>query len=57
MGTKAREYSLAELLDHPIIGVAMKCEGLERRCLELMLDESCRDRRRAAELAEARAAV
>jgi len=57
MGSQAREYSLAELVDHPIIGVAMKIEGLERRCLELMLDESRRERRRAAESTAAQAAI
>ena len=56
MASHATEYSLAELLDHPIIGLTMRAEGLERRCLELMLDQSRSDRRRAPEFAETRAA-
>ena len=42
-----REYSLGELLDHPGLGLVMTSDGLERRCLELMLDLRSRDRRRA----------
>jgi len=33
-----KEYSLEELLDHPVLGVQMTTEGLERRCLDLMFD-------------------
>src|ERR1700728_2997021 len=50
MGTQAREYSLAELLDHPIIGWQMKSEGIDSRCLDLMLDESRRNRHRSAKV-------
>jgi hypothetical protein len=39
-----REYSLAELLDHPGLGLVMTGDGIERRCLELMLDERSRER-------------
>ena len=42
-----REYSLAELLDHPGLGLVMTSKGIEPRCLELMLDGRRRDRRRA----------
>jgi hypothetical protein len=42
-----REYSLAELLDHPGLGLVMTGDGIERRCLELMLDAHSRDRRHA----------
>jgi len=42
-----REYSLAELLDHPGLGLVMTSDGIERRCLELMLDARNRDRRHA----------
>ncbi len=42
-----REYSLAELLDHPGLGLVMTGAGIERRCLELMLDAHSRDRRHA----------
>jgi hypothetical protein len=34
----SKEYSLAELLEHPILGVQIRSEGIERRCLDLMLD-------------------
>jgi hypothetical protein len=40
-----REYSLAELLDHPGLGLIMTSGGIERRCLELMLDARSCDRR------------
>jgi len=33
-----KEYSLEELLDHPVLGVQMTNEGIERRCLDLMFD-------------------
>jgi hypothetical protein len=34
----AKEYSLDELLEHPVLGVEMTSEGIERRCLDLMFD-------------------
>ena len=34
----SKEYSLAELLEHPILGVQIRSEGIERRCLDLMFD-------------------
>ena len=34
----SKEYSLEELLDHPVLGVQMTSEGIDRRCLELMFD-------------------
>jgi hypothetical protein len=40
-----KEYALAELLDHPGLGLVMTGDGIERRCLELMLDARLRDRR------------
>jgi hypothetical protein len=33
-----KEHSLEELLDHPVLGVQMTNEGIERRCLDLMFD-------------------
>ena len=51
MSEQPKEYSLAELLDHPGLGWVMTGNGIERRCLELMLDLRSRDRR----YAEARA--
>lgn len=38
MSRGAKEYSLAELLEHPVLGVQMTSEGIERRCLDLMFD-------------------
>jgi len=34
----AKEYSLEELLEHPVLGVQMTSEGIDRRCLDLMFD-------------------
>ena len=34
----SKEYSLNELLEHPILSVQITSEGIERRCLDLMLD-------------------
>jgi hypothetical protein len=34
----SKEYSLDELLEHPVLGVQMTSEGIDRRCLDLMLD-------------------
>jgi hypothetical protein len=34
----SKEYLLAELLDHPVLGVQIANEGIERRCVDLMLD-------------------
>ena len=53
MSGENREYSLAELLLHPVVGQAMRTEGIERRSLELMLDEMRRDRRRVPDRFEA----
>jgi hypothetical protein len=33
------EYSLAELLDDPMVGALMKSDGVDRRALERLLDE------------------
>ncbi len=38
MGTQPKEYSLAELLEHPALGLAMACDGIDRQSLELLLD-------------------
>jgi hypothetical protein len=34
----SEEYLLEELLEHPVIGIKMTSEGIERRCLDLMFD-------------------
>ena len=33
------EYSLAELLDDPLVGALMKSDGVDRPALERLLDE------------------
>jgi hypothetical protein len=34
----SKEYSLDELIEHPVLSVQITNEGIERRCLDLMLD-------------------
>jgi hypothetical protein len=38
MFRRSKEYSLEELLEHPVLGVQMTSEGMDRRCLDLMFD-------------------
>jgi hypothetical protein len=38
MFSGSKEYSLEELLEHPVLGVQITSEGIERRCLDLMFD-------------------
>lgn len=38
MFSGSKEYSLEELLEHPVLGVQMTSEGIERRCLDLVFD-------------------
>ncbi len=38
MSRQQQEYSLAELFNQPVLGLAMASDGLDRRSLELMLD-------------------
>jgi hypothetical protein len=37
MRGEPQEYTLAELVDHPGLGLIMTRNGIERRCIELML--------------------
>ena len=46
--------SLAELADDPLIGLAMKSDGVDRCELELMLDLVARERLRATRPADPR---
>jgi hypothetical protein len=39
MFRKSKEYSLDELIEHPILSVQITSEGIDQRCLDLMLDE------------------
>ena len=36
MSDQPKEYSLAELLDHPGLGLLITNDGIERRCLDLI---------------------
>jgi hypothetical protein len=47
MKNETNEYSLAELLDHPGLAWVITSGGIERRCLDLMLDARSRYRRYA----------
>src|SRR5256885_8056719 len=38
MFRRSKEYSLEELLEHPVLGMQMTSEGIDRRCLDLMFD-------------------
>jgi hypothetical protein len=44
MKNETNEYSLAELLAHPGLAWVITSGGIERRCLDLMLDARSRDR-------------
>jgi hypothetical protein len=44
MHREIKEYSLADLQDNPVVGLAMKREGIEPRSLELMIEDVRRDR-------------
>ncbi len=41
----SKEYSLDELLEHPVLGVQITSEGIDRRCLDLMFDTASAQRR------------
>ena len=45
MSDQPNEYSLAELIDHPGLAWVMADKGIDRRCLELILDLPSDDRR------------
>lgn len=38
MFRRAKEYSLEELIEHPTLRLLITRDGIERRCLDLMLD-------------------
>lgn len=38
MSKEPKEYSLAELVEHPVLRMQMTTDGLERQCLNLILD-------------------
>ena len=48
-----QEFSLAQLVEEPAIGLAMEDEGLDRRSLELMLEVKPRRPQRRQDLPDA----
>jgi hypothetical protein len=49
MDHKTAEYSLAELVDDPLVGLLMKSDGVDRRSIELLFDRiGCSARYREA---------
>ena len=44
---ESTEYSLADLLEHPVLGVMLTSGRSERRSLELILNAESANRRRA----------
>ena len=42
MRAEPQEYMLAELVDHPGLGLILTRDGIERRCIELMLEAQSR---------------
>jgi hypothetical protein len=45
MDHKAAEYSLAELVDDPLVGLLMKSDGVDRRSIELLFERVARSAR------------
>jgi hypothetical protein len=44
MDRDGREHSLAELIEDPLIGLVMKSDGVERRCIEILFERIARAR-------------
>jgi len=42
MREEPQEYTLAQLVDHPGLGLLLTRDGIERRCIELALDAPSR---------------
>jgi len=45
MREEPQEYTLAQLVDHPGLGLLLTRDGIEPRCIELALDGPSRHRR------------
>ena len=45
MDHKMTEYSLAELIEDPLIGLLMKSDGVDRRSIELLFERVARSDR------------
>jgi hypothetical protein len=48
MWKQEKEYVLAELLDHPVLTLALASAGMERRSITLLLEAVDADRDRGA---------
>ncbi len=44
MPEEAKEYSLAELVNDPIVRLLMRSDGVDRQCLELLIGQLRQDR-------------
>ena len=42
MDQKTTEYSLAELVEDPLVGLLMKSDGVDRRSIELLFERIAR---------------
>jgi hypothetical protein len=45
MDHKMTEYSLAELVEDPLVGLLMKSDGVDRRSIELLFERVARSPR------------
>jgi hypothetical protein len=45
MDDRAKEYSLAELVDDPLVGLLMKSDSVDHRSIELLLERVARSPR------------
>ena len=46
MGKVIAEFSLADLVGDPLVGLMMKSDGVDRRSVELLFERIARDRSR-----------
>ncbi len=49
MWRRQHEYSVAELLDHPVLGLLMTGRGMERRAVALLVEAADQIRQAAPE--------
>ena len=45
MNHKTAEYSLAELVEDPLVGLLMKSDGVDRRSIEVLFERVARSER------------
>jgi hypothetical protein len=48
MDDRSAEWTLAELIEDPLIGLMMKSDGVERRCVELLFERLAQHRAAAS---------